>query len=151
MTISVRVDDQLTGRLRSFQTTRALVSFADSAGPRILTGLRQWAPYRADGKGRHLRDSIRMERATSGTGVTVTFSSDVPQATFVIEGTRAHPIEPKAKSFLSWVGSDGNRVFTRYVNHPGTSPNPFPRHLWEYMQESVAGEFLRTIERELGA
>lgn len=43
----------------------------------------------------------------------------------VHEGTRPHTITPTRKKVLRFKGSNGQWVFTKKVNHPGTKANPF--------------------------
>jgi len=37
-------------------------------------------------------------------------------------GSPAHPIDPCKAKFLHFVGDDGEEVFTKHVDHPGTKP-----------------------------
>lgn len=50
----------------------------------------------------------------------------VNYATFVEYGTRPHPIAPKNKKALRWVGANGRFVFAKKVpRHPGYKGDPF--------------------------
>jgi hypothetical protein len=42
-------------------------------------------------------------------------------------GTAPHEITPVTAQVLHFIAKDGTEVFTKHVNHPGTSPNPFMR------------------------
>ena len=69
-----------------------------------------------------------------------------PIAKFVIRGTAAHPIDPVNARFLHFfVG--GDEVFTRHVDHPGTSPNPYNQAAWEAQRADVVGKFAKTVGR----
>lgn len=46
-------------------------------------------------------------------------------ASFIEKGTRAHPIDPKRRTWLSWEPMQGDRHFAKHVDHPGTKPMPF--------------------------
>lgn len=88
-----------------------------------------------------LRDSIGAPDMEIGAGrVAMTWSTDVPYAPFVIEGTSPHPIYPKNVRALHW-----DDVFALHVNHPGTAANPFPQraidHLLPEMTSSLAALF----------
>jgi hypothetical protein len=148
--------------LRRFQATRVLVSFADGVMPRMALGLRQWAPYRdrpedfseSGPPPRHLRDSIRVVRHTTPESVQILATSDVPQARFTVHGTRPHVIEARGepgRHFLRFVSSrTSEMVFAEKVHHPGTRPNPWPRHWAESeLLPGLAGELARAVEREL--
>lgn len=61
------------------------------------------------------------------TGVTAT----ADYAGAVHDGTRPHVIRPKNGQFLKFPGRNGQPVFARSVNHPGTRPRPFLRNAAE--------------------
>lgn len=82
-----------------------------------------------------------------------------PYARFVHEGTKPHVILPKnaslasqqqyagkfrlpkgSKLVLRWATPGGGWAFSRYVNHPGTKPDPF-------LYEAAAAETSAVIER----
>lgn len=56
-----------------------------------------------------------------------------PYALFVEYGTRPHTIYPVNASCLAFFAG-GRMVFTAYVNHPGTKPQPFVRYAAEEAQ-----------------
>lgn len=136
--------------------------FADTAGPLIRTALKAEAPVGKPSANKSnqpggLRDSIRYERPTIGADTLVmTFNAYTPSARYVLEGTKAHEIYPKAARYLYFQqnGADrfvGPRGTSAHVNHPGTQPNPFNRRaidkvrpvyqrLWQtIMRESIEG------------
>lgn len=49
---------------------------------------------------------------------------DHPAASYVLNGTKPHPIYPRNKKALRFT-TGGRVVFARMVNHPGTKPNNF--------------------------
>jgi hypothetical protein len=69
-----------------------------------------------------------------------------PIARFVIRGTQAHPIEPVSARALHFF-VDGDEVFTKHVEHPGTSPNPYNRVAWEAQRPDVVHRFAVTVGR----
>lgn len=58
------------------------------------------------------------------TGVTAT----ADYAAAVHDGTRPHVIRAKNGKALAFPGSNGQTIFRRSVNHPGTRPRPFLRN-----------------------
>lgn len=62
------------------------------------------------------------QNPSPGAFMTATVENDTPYASFVDEGTGAHPID--GNPFLAFTVG-GQRVVVRHVNHPGTSPQPF--------------------------
>jgi hypothetical protein len=74
----------------------------------------------------NLRSHI-VKRIVHGTkGVTVLVGVwGVPYARFVHEGAKPHVIRPVRSQYLVFMGSEGQVVFAREVNHPGNKPNRF--------------------------
>lgn len=71
-----------------------------------------------------LSESI-VKRFTEESGrLGVTIIAAQPYAFWVHEGTKAHVILPRRAKALRWF-VDGQPVFARRVNHPGTKPNKF--------------------------
>lgn len=50
-----------------------------------------------------------------------------PAALYVIGGTRPHIIRPRQESGVLRFTVNGQVVYARYANHPGTKPNDFLR------------------------
>lgn len=72
-----------------------------------------------------LRASIQGEaRRTWALRPQFTVFSEVEYAPYVNDGTRPHVIRPKNAKALRFV-VDGQVVFARVVNHPGTRAKPF--------------------------
>lgn len=114
--------------LARFSWTRAVVQWADESGPLVRTALKNAAPVGKGLRAGRMRDSIRYERRTGNGAVTLRFDAHVPYAGYVLHGTRPHLITAKAARALHWSDSGGDH-FARSVRHPGTRPNPFPRHV----------------------
>jgi hypothetical protein len=151
----------------AFQWMAASAQWADTVGPVVLGGLRAGAPVgRAQEvtnaspiATRHrvgnLRDSIRYAKEASATSTTATFTAYVPYAGYVIEGTRAHEIWPKAAKYLHFaaqgqeffVGPKGTQA---HVNHPGTAPNPFNRRVIEVLMDWIQETYREIMQEALG-
>ena len=63
-------------------------------------------------------------------------------------GTKPHVIQPKTASALHFQ-SDGEDVFTKKVNHPGTKPNPVMRNAAHKVQKQVGGMFYDNFRKDL--
>lgn len=155
-------------RLARFRRTQVMVRALDRTAAEVVAALRAEAPFRPRGEDfsesahrevRHLRDSIRTERETGIGRVARVFVSDVPQARYVIDGTRPHPIDPTGfsgrtpqtpwraarggqRSVLHFITDGGDEVFTRHVEHPGTRPNPFNVRAWVAVRGRVLEQFV---------
>lgn len=63
-------------------------------------------------------------------GGTRIIGPNVPYADFVELGTKPHLIRAKPGGVLAFeIG--GQKIFAKYVNHPGTKPNPFVKRALE--------------------
>jgi hypothetical protein len=87
--------------------------------------MRELAPVRTG----YMRDSIR-ELISEGEA---RVGPADPKAVFVEYGTRPHVIRPVNASCLAFFAG-GRMIFTAYVNHPGTRPQPFVRYAAEEAQ-----------------
>ncbi|HEX3721247.1 MAG TPA: hypothetical protein VHV31_00555 [Nitrolancea sp.] len=58
-------------------------------------------------------------------------------------GTRPHRIEPKDKQALYWPGADHP---VRFVNHPGTRPNPYMERIMAASQDDINATFGQAIQ-----
>ena len=104
--------------------TRALVRWADVAGPTLRDLVREEAPVgQGPGAGR-LRQQIRYQRNTSVGSVALKILGGAPYTGFVLHGTQPHVILPRHTLALHWT-SGGADHFATIVHHPGTQPNPF--------------------------
>lgn len=149
MPVKVTGLDEVTRAFSRFSMTKAFVNFADGASVRITAGLSRYAPvgqtYGETEPHKHLRDSIRPVRHTSSGHLTLVFQSDVPQARYITQGTRAHG--PVKANFMTWVGENG-RVWAKWVR--GVERNPFPTHYWQQIEHrSITAELKRAIARTM--
>jgi hypothetical protein len=124
-----------------------MVTFADVIGPKLARRIREHAPRGKGPKAGRLADSTRYTRQTRIGVVRMEFHSNVPYAPFVIRGTKAHDIVPKAAKVLHWTAPGGMGVFARRVHHPGTKPNPYPRAALNAMMPQLAAQWRATFER----
>jgi hypothetical protein len=76
--------------------------------------------------------------------------SIAPYGKYVHEGTRPHDIFPKDKSYLRFVGRNGEFVFRKKVHHPGTRADMFIREAGmlrrEYINEVFAAYAMRGVK-----
>lgn len=63
-------------------------------------------------------------------------------------GTKPHVIEPKTAKALHFQ-SDGEDVFTKKVNHPGTKPLAIMRNAALKVQKQVGGIFQKNFKNDL--
>jgi hypothetical protein len=112
-----------SSKLSGLDVTAAMAEWAKTWSVMVTVELVGEAPVGKDENAGRLRDSIGLPDIESGGGkVSMTWTSDVPYAGFVIEGTQPHPIYPVNVRALHW-----DDVFAAHVNHPGTKPDPFPQ------------------------
>lgn len=98
-----------------------------------------------------LRDSLRVQVE----GDKVYIGSDLPYATYVEFGTAPHEIKPKDPDGVLRFVANGQVVYAKVVQHPGTKPQPFVRPAFDAWKRSlgkgVAQEnvnyFVREAER----
>lgn len=91
--------------------------------------------------GGNLRQSITQGR--SGTGYIVSVNS--AYGAYVDQGTRPHVILPRRSKFLAFQ-KDGQWVFARRVNHPGTKPTFFFTHAVEEGQSIADSEMQKAMD-----
>lgn len=130
-----------SSKLREFDALAAMSEWAKVWSRLVTAELAGEAPVGQDENAGRLRDSIGEPAIATGVGrVSMTWTSDVPYAEFVIGGTQPHPIYPKNVRALHW-----DDVFAMHVNHPGTKPDPFPQraidHLLPELTASLAAIF----------
>lgn len=63
-------------------------------------------------------------------------------------GTKPHVIEPKTAKALHFT-TDGQEVFTKRVNHPGTKPLAIMRNAALKVQKQVGGMFYDNFRKDL--
>lgn len=99
--------------------------------------MRELAPVRTGA----LRDSIQKFETEDGVKVGPT----APYAVFVEEGTAPHMIYPVNARCLAFMAG-GRMVFTAYVSHPGTKPQPFVRYAAEEAQRRAPDLWQQAFE-----
>jgi hypothetical protein len=79
----------------------------------------------------HMKQAIRPIIKGSKANPVGIVMVDHPAASYVLNGTRPHPIYPRRPGgVLRFTLGGGRVVFARHVEHPGTRPNNF---LWRAM------------------
>jgi hypothetical protein len=129
-----------------------LVDVLQAHGPNMATEVAIQVAAKApvgdgDTSGR-LRDSIHGEADAEGDSVRITVSSDAPEATFVIEGTRPHDIYPRDKQALFWPSAEHP---VKHVHHPGTQPNPFGEQAQEEITAVVEAELPQIVQEAIAS
>jgi len=102
-------------------------------GNEIVTVLKRTCPV----NGGRLKNSIKQR--TEGKGVNIYM---VDYALHVEYGTAPHIIRPVNGKALKFKGSNGEDVFAKQVNHPGTRPQPFIRPM-------IINELPRIVEESV--
>lgn len=92
-------------------------------GYRAFDQARRLCPVGDSDEDDHLRDKLQL-RFVTGTDPRILIGAQDPRCAYVINGTEPHPIDPVNASVLVFT-VDGQTVFARHVDHPGTQPNNF--------------------------
>lgn len=128
MTLSMQLDARglRDSPLARFSWAQAATVFADTAQPLVRDALKAKAPIGQGAQAGRLKKSIRSQRKTSVSegALEIKFKAHVPYIEYVLGGTRAHTITPKAARALHWQGANGE-AFAKHVQHPGTRANHF--------------------------
>jgi HK97 gp10 family phage protein len=132
---------------KRFSFIRATSRWAEEIGPVLEAAIRAEAPVGKKNGGR-LRESIKFRKRAGISGVALEFGSDVPYASFVEDGTPPHLILPRRASMLRFESRSGETVYSPYVHHPGTKPNPFARRAVERMSPFIMESFKANVEAE---
>ena len=135
-----------SSNLEDFDAPAAMAEWARIWSRVVTAELAREAPVGQGDNAGALRDSIGEPAIETGAGrVSMTWTSAVPYAGFVIEGTSPHPIYPVNVRALHW-----DSVFAAHVDHPGTKPNPFPERaidrLLPELTSSLADLFAEMLE-----
>lgn len=145
---SVEVEglDEAIASLRRFKWATAASEAADRIAPTIRDALKVAAPYAPGGGHKHLRDSFTWKRETSTETMRLTFFAGVPWARYVLEGTSAHVVRPRAARALHW-----DDVFSMSAHIPAHPANHFPDKAWRSVAEVVKAEFASSIRDAIGS
>lgn len=101
----------------------------DKVGKLMVGAMQQEAPKRTGEFAARITYTLRRQ----GTQYTAEVGFPQPLGKWIIEGTAPHRIEARNAPVLSFFWPKvGRRAAFRYVNHPGTKPNPF--HMRAYMR-----------------
>lgn len=115
--------------------------FQEEGSILTMTEMRARAPVRTG----FLRESITRSFSPDGFIVYPT----AKYAEYVEYGTRPHTIFPSKTKVLSWVGPWGERIFARYVKHPGFPGRFFVQKTLEVVKIDLQRLFQEIIERLL--
>ena len=66
-----------------------------------------------------------MDFSLAPDGESAMIYATAPYAAFVEDGTKPHVIEARNAKALRFRGKDGQFIFRKRVNHPGTAPRKF--------------------------
>lgn len=130
-----------------FSVLAAAERWADEVAPLVRAEIRDRTPVAQAPGGGRLRDSVRYLRFAVGNTLRAEFLTDVPYAKYVVEGTPPHIIRPRNAQALRWMNRSQEPVFARQVNHPGTSPNDFPRRAVQPLLPMLSEKFAEVVEQ----
>jgi hypothetical protein len=145
LTVSVSGDHRnFSGR---FNWDEAAAVWGKEAAPLGQGMLRSHAPFRTG----ELRQDIRYRQEAAAGERMIVFYATVPQAAWVIKGTRPHQILPRNAKALRWLGPGGLGAarFAKKVNHPGTKPNNFPERAIKPIGNAIAQMFARIVKEQM--
>lgn len=130
-----------------FNWQEAARVWGDEAAPLGQAMLRSHAPFKTG----QLRQDIRFRQETSPGMHLILFYATVPQARWVIDGTKPHAIVARNAKVLRWLGPGGlgGARFAKAVNHPGTKPNPFPEKAIKPAQQAISAMFARAVKESM--
>lgn len=148
MTFTVNVTGDGAKHLGRFRFVAAATMWADRAEPLVQSALKQHAPVGKGPNAGRLRDQIRYERTLTGSSLTIRYTSNTPYTGYVLHGTQPHMIRPRNARVLHWVNATGGH-FARFVNHPGTKPNPFPKRAVQPLVPELQKRFKTAVEEVL--
>ena len=146
-TITFHADTSGKSTLEAFELTARLVAASDIVSPVLRARIRDRTPVGRGGHAGRLRDSVTAQRRTSIGWVRLEFHSKVPYAPYVIKGTKPHTILPVAARMLHWTTPDGQDVFARRVQHPGTKANNYPRRAASDLMPFIALTYHQALSR----
>jgi hypothetical protein len=148
VTLSIEVSGG--GRRLGFSFAEAAAEWAKEANPLAMEALRQAAPVGQGPGAGHLRDSISDDQEITESAATITFTADVSYASYVVDGTVPHLIQPRNVQALHWTGPNGS-VFAKVVHHPGTRPDDFAARALTPLIPLFQGALEAAISEQLAA
>lgn len=138
--IEITTDNSGAAEFMATRFNDRLRNWAERKGvPMLEAAIKREAPVKT-GK---LRESTHVTRHDhSDRDFSWSIESDVDYAKYVVKGTRPHRIEPHMPPFaLHWVDARSGDVFARFVNHPGTFANEYPRRAVEKSTDRLSRSF----------
>lgn len=147
MSLTMTVSREGSTPFGRFNWQEAARIWGDEAAPLGQSRLRSSAPFRTG----QLRQDIRVRQETSPGLHLIVYYATVPQAAWVIKGTRPHQILPRNAKALRWLGPGGlgGARFAKRVNHPGTKPNPFPEKAIKPITGAISTMFARAVKESM--
>lgn len=150
MSMRITVSGLEVNPFEAFKWTISAARWADEVGPLVRSALKVESPVApGPGSGR-LRDSIRYERSTGAGEMALTFSTTVPYARYVLDGTPPHLIRPRAARALRFT-QGGQTHFSQLVHHPGTRANKFPEKAIRPLLPLIQQRFAEIVQSGLRA
>jgi len=143
--------DQIRDSLQAFSWMTAAAEWADEVGPVIRDAVKDESPVApatlVSPEGGRLKKSIRYQRSVGAGSAQLLIYSTVPYAGYVIDGTQPHIIRYRNARFLRFAGQ-GQIMFRKQVNHPGTQPNDFPERAVTPMVSYIQQTFSDIVEAQ---
>lgn len=143
--------------LTRFKVTDVIKTWADESGPQVLSALKDETPvYKAPAADPHpriggrMRQATRYERTVRGKSVIMQFNAYTPYTKFVVGGTAAHAIEPRAARYLHYY-DEVNEHFRKRVWHPGNAANNYPQRVVDAMRSELSASLMEKIREALEA
>jgi len=125
----------------------AATKWATETGEILKQAIKDAAPV---GKTGALKDSINFTPKVGTSSATVEFTTRVPYARYVLNGTPAHVIVPRNARVLRWQ-QGGQWVYRQRVNHPGARANPFPEKAVRPLIPVVSRKMRNLVINSMGA
>jgi len=125
----------------------AATKWATETGEILKQAIKDEAPV---GKTGALKDSINFRPKIGSASATVEFTTRVPYARYVLNGTPAHVIVPRNARVLRWQ-QGGQWVYRQRVNHPGARANPFPEKAVRPLIPVVSRKMRNLVINSMGA
>lgn len=146
MSFTMTVSSEGRSPFGRFRWQEAARIWGDEAAPLGQGMLRSHAPFKTG----QLRQDIRYRQEQSPGLHMVVYYATVPQARYVLNGTRPHLIAVSNAKALRWLGPGGMGThFARRVNHPGTKPNPFPEKAVKPIGGAISQMFARAVKESM--
>lgn len=150
MSMTVRIEKTDQRFSKRWLWEREATKWVTETGEVLERAIRDAAPIGKKDHPGQLRESIHAHPKVTGSTASVEFSSSVPYARYVIEGTPAHLIVPRNARVLRWESS-GQVFYRDRVNHPGAKANPFPERAVRPLGPWVARKMRNIVVDSMGS